>query len=68
MMTAARLGTPSPFCWQIVFALQKGLEKSNTFHSAYVFAGANHQAGFSLWHAIGWFNTMIDDREATASS
>ena len=24
----------------------------------FLFAGANHQAGFSHWCAIGWFNTM----------
>ena len=29
-----RLGTPSPFCRPFEFALQKGLEKSNTFLSA----------------------------------
>ena len=27
------------------------------------FTGANHQAGFSPWHAIGWFNAIYD-REA----
>ena len=41
-MLLGRLGTPSPI------ALQKGLEKSNTFVCfRYVFVGANHQAGFS---------------------
>ena len=30
-----RLGTPSPFCRRIEFALQKGLEKSNTLLPAY---------------------------------
>ena len=29
-----RLVTPSPFCRRFEFALQKGLEKSNTFLSA----------------------------------
>jgi hypothetical protein len=28
------LGTPSPFCRRLEFALQKGLEKSNAFLSA----------------------------------
>ena len=39
-----RPGTTSPSC--------------RRFEFAYVFAGANHQAGFSPWRAIGWLNTM----------
>ena len=43
-----RLGSPAHSARRFEFALQKGLEKSNTaIFYRYVFAGANHQAGFS---------------------
>ena len=62
-MLLGRLGTPSPI------ALQKGLEKSNTFVCfRYVFVGANHQAGFSPWRAIGWFNTMTTGKRQQAAN
>ena len=32
-----------------------------------VFAGANHQAGFSSWRAIGWFNTMTTGKRRQSS-
>ena len=53
-----RLGTPSPFCRRFEFALRSGEEQYISFCFWYVFAGANRQAGFSLWCPIGWFNTM----------
>ena len=70
MVCCARPGTPSPVGRrfelrfefansQLEIALQKGLE--NTLLPLcfrYAFAGANHQAGFSPWRTIGWFNTM----------
>jgi hypothetical protein len=39
-----------------------------SFCFRYVFAGANHQAGFSPWRAIGWFNTMTTGKRRQAAN
>ena len=62
--------TPARSAGDFKFALQKGLEKSNTFVSASdtFFAGASHRTGFSPWHAIGWFNTITTGKRRQAAN
>ena len=45
-----------------------GEEPYISFCFRYVFAGANHQAGFSPWRAIGWFNTMTTGKQRQAAN
>ena len=49
-------------------AAGSGEDQYISFCFRYAFAGANHQAGFSPWRAIGWFNTMATGkRQQTAN-
>jgi hypothetical protein len=56
-----------PLIW-VRPALGSGEEKYISFCCQYVFAGANHQAGFSPWRAIGCFNTMTTGKRRQAAN
>ena len=64
LLGSPRLGTLSPFC------PAEGSEEEQhiSFCFRYVFAGANHRAGFSPWRAIGWFNTMPTGKRRQAAN
>ena len=64
LLGSPRLGTLSPFCP----AVGSEEEQHISFCFRYVFAGANHQAGFSPWRAIGWFNTMPTGKRRQAAN
>ena len=53
-----RLGTPSPFCQPFEFTLQQGLERSNTFLSAFDF----------FLSVIGWLLVADDDKQLIVHS
>ena len=55
-----------PAIW-ICPAAGSGEEQYMTFFR-YTFVGANHQAGFSPWRAIGWINTMTTGKRRQAAN
>ena len=45
-----------------------GEEQYISFCFRYIFSGVNHQAGFSPWHAIGWFTKMTTRKRRQAAN